>query len=76
MKTLIVKENVHGRRTEVQAKTTYQTASGNWVAMVDGAEINRACFDLCDGIEECTCDNLHVEADLDDDGKEYTMQKS
>ena len=73
MKTLIVTENIHGRKTEVQAKTTYQTDFGKWVAEVDGTEINRACFDLCNGIQGCSCTHLHIEADLDDDGKEYSL---
>lgn len=73
MKTLIVKENIHGRKTEVNAKTTYQTDFGKWVAEVEGSEMRRACLDLCSGIDDCTCENLHVEADLDDDGNEYTI---
>ena len=73
MKTLIVKENVHGRKTEVSASTTYQTDSGKWIAEVEGAEMRRACLDLCSGIKDCSCDNLHVEADQDDDGKEYKI---
>jgi len=73
MKALIVKENVHGRKTEVTAKTTYQTDFGNWVAEVDGAEIRRACLELCSGINDCSCEDLHIEADQDDDGKEYSM---
>lgn len=73
MKTLIVKENIHGRKTEVNAQTTYQTAFGNWIAEVDGTEIRRACLELCSGIKDCSCDNLHIEADQDDDGKEYTL---
>jgi len=76
MKTLIVKENVHGRTTKVNAKTTYQTDSGKWVAEVDGSEFRNACVDLCQGLEDCTCDDLHVEADLDDDGKEYRITTS
>ena len=76
MKTLIVKDNIHGRRTEVNAKTTYQTDFGKWIAEVDGTEIRRACFDLCDGIKDCTCEDLHIEADQDDDGKEYRILSS
>ncbi|MHB1013923.1 MAG: hypothetical protein ACYC2W_01410, partial [Desulfurivibrionaceae bacterium] len=73
MKTLIVKDNIHGRKTKVNAKTTYQTDSGKWVAEVDGAEMHQACSDLCSGIKNCSCEDLHVEADEDDDGKEYSV---
>ena len=73
MKTLIVKENIHGRKTEVTAQKTYQTESGKWVAEVDGSEYRRACVDLCSGINDCTCEDLHIEADQDDDGKEYRI---
>jgi len=76
MKTLIVKENIHGRKTKVHANTTYQTDSGNWIAEVDKKELNHACIELCQGIKRCTCDNLHVEADQDDDGKEYSLLSS
>jgi hypothetical protein len=73
MKTLIVKDNSHDRSTEVTARTTYQTDSGKWIAEVDETEIRRAYLELCRGIKDCTCDDLHVEADQDDDGKEYRM---
>ena len=73
MKTLIVKENIHGRHTEVTAKTTYQTASGEWIAEVDGREMKRACRDLYRGLKECTIEDLHIEAAEDDDGKEYRI---
>lgn len=73
MKRMIVRENVHGRITSVNAKTTYQTDSGKWVAEIGGTDINHACEELCRGIENCTCDNLRVEADVDDDGKEYSL---
>ena len=76
MKTLRVKENVHGRTTTVHAKTIHQTNSGKWVAEVDGTELRHACFDLCEGIKDCSCDDLHVDADQDDDGKEYRIEKS
>ena len=76
MKTLIVKDNIHGRSTKVNAKTTYQTDFGKWIAEVDGTEFRHACVDLCQGIEDCTCDDLHVEADQDDDGKEYSISSS
>lgn len=73
MKTLIVKENTRGRTTKVDARTTYQTKSGEWIAEVDEAEFNDACFDLCRDIKGCSCQDLRVEADQDDDGKEYRV---
>ena len=73
MKTLRVKENIHGRTTKLNAKKTYQTNSGKWIAEVDGTDFRHACFDLCEGIEDCTCEDLHVDADQDDDGKEYNI---
>lgn len=73
MKTMTVREKKHGRVTKVNAKTTYQTESGKWVAEVDEAEMRKACGDLCSGLNECSCEDLHVEADLDDDGKEYKV---
>ena len=68
MKTLIVKDNIHGRQTKVNAKTTYQTVFGKWIAEVDGSELRRACLELCNGIKNCSCENMHGEADQDDDG--------
>ena len=76
MKTLIVKENTLGRTTKVNARKTYQRKSGEWVAEVDGAEYHDACVYLCHDVESCTCGGLHVEADLDDDGTEYTIVPS
>ena len=73
MKTLTVKENTRGRKVKVTAQKTYQTRSGKWVAEVDGTEFRDACSDVCSGIKNCTCENLHVEADMDDDGTEYTV---
>ncbi len=73
MKTMTVREGSRGRTTKVNAKTTYQTASGEWVVEVDGAEFRQACSDVCQGISDCVCENLHVQADLDDDGKEYKV---
>lgn len=73
MKTLKVEEKLHGRRAEVTAKSTYETASGQWTAEVEGTEFRRVCRELCGGIEGCTCADLHIEADQDDDGKEYTI---
>jgi hypothetical protein len=76
MKRLIVRENTQGRTAKVNASKTYQTKSGKWIAEVDGEDFHEACFILCDGIEGCTCENLHVEADQDDDGKEYRVLTS
>jgi hypothetical protein len=76
MKRLIVRENSQGRTTEVTAKSTYEKGIGNWVAEVDESEISRACDYLCRGIEDCSCEDLHVEADLDDDGREYSVVRS
>ncbi len=73
MKTLTVQENTSGRKVTVRAQATHQTTSGKWVAEVDEAEFYDACSDLCRGIKDCGCENLHVEADQDDDGKEYSI---
>ena len=73
MKTLIIKDNTHGRITKVNARSTSQTKSGKWIAEVDKTQFDRACYDLCQGIKDCSCENLHVEADQDDDGKEYNI---
>ena len=73
MKTLIVKDDIHDTSAEVKAKTTYETAFGKWIAEVDGTEIRRACVELCSGINNCTCGNLHGQAAQDDDGKEYRI---
>lgn len=73
MKRLTVKENVHGRHTEINAKNTYQAASGEWVAEVDSSEMHRACYELYRGVKECRLEDMHIEAAQDDDGKEYTI---
>ncbi len=73
MRTMTVREGSRGRKTTINARTTYQTASGEWVVEVDGTEFRQACFDVCQGVEDCACENLHVQADLDDDGKEYRV---
>ena len=74
MKTLIVKENIHGRTAKVNARKTYQKKYGEWIAEVDEAEYRNACSTLCHGIKGCSCDDLHVQADQDDDGKEYSIR--
>jgi hypothetical protein len=73
MKRLIVREESQGRTTIVEAKSIYEKGIGDWVAEVDEAEMHRACDDLCRGIENCSCENLHIQADQDDDGKEYRV---
>ncbi len=73
MKTMTMREGRRGRKTKITAETTYQTASGDWVAEVDGTEFREACSVLCHDIKDCACEDLHVQADLDDDGKEYKV---
>lgn len=73
MKTMIVREGSRGRNTKVNAKQTYRAASGEWVAVVDGTEFRQACSYVCKGIRDCVWENLHVQADQDDDGKEYRV---
>jgi hypothetical protein len=73
MKTMTVRERSRGRKTKVDAKTTYRSASGEWVAEVDGTEFSQACSYVCQGVRDCACDSLHVQADLDDDGTEYRV---
>ena len=76
MKTLTVRDNIHGRHTEISAKTTYQAASGEWIAEVDDKEMRRACYELYRGVKECRIEDMHIEAAQDDDGKEYTILTS
>ena len=76
MKTLTVRDNIHGRHAEISAKTTYQAASGEWIAEVDDQEMRRACYELYRGVKECRIENIHIEAAQDDDGKEYTILTS
>jgi len=73
MKTMTVREVSRGRKTKVNATTTYQTSSGEWVAVVDGAEFREACSYVCQDIKNCACEKLQIQADLDDDGKEYKV---
>jgi len=73
MKTMIVREDSRGRKTKVNAKKTYQFASGEWVAEVDAKEFRQACSYVCQGIKDCALEKLHIYADQDDDGKEYRV---
>jgi hypothetical protein len=73
MKTMTVREDSRGRKTTVTARKTYQTASGEWVVEMDGKEFRQACSYVCQGVQDCVCEDLHVQADLDDDGKEYKV---
>lgn len=73
MKAMTVREVSHGRKTTLNAKTTYQTASGEWVVEVEGAVFRQACSVVCQGVRDCACEDLQVQADLDDDGKEYRV---
>ena len=47
-----------------------------FIAEVNGTALNQACFDMCQGIKDCNCEDLHVETAQDDDGKEYAMLTS
>ncbi len=73
MKTMTVREGSRGRKTKIHAKKTYRAESGEWVAVVDGVEYCEACSYVCEGIKDCKWENLQVQADLDDDGKEYRV---
>jgi hypothetical protein len=76
MKTLTVRDNIHGRHTEISAKNTFQATSGEWIAEVDTKEMRRACSELYRGLKECQLEDLHIEAAQDDDGTEYTILTS
>ncbi len=77
MKKLIVKnDDVLGRKTEVNAKKTYTTFFGTWIAEVASSDLESACRVLCRGVENCSCENMHGELDQDDDGKEYRLVSS
>jgi hypothetical protein len=73
MKTMTVREVSRGRKTKVTAQTTYQTTTGEWVAVVDRAEFREACSYVCQGINNCAIEKLQIQADEDDDGKEYRV---
>jgi hypothetical protein len=73
MKTLIVRNDIDGTSTGVNAKKTYEKSMGQWVAELDKTEFRRACRVFCRGINDCSCEDMHGQADLDDDGKEYRM---
>ncbi len=76
MKTMTVRENSCGRKIKVNAKKTFRADSGEWVALVDETEFRQACTFVCQGIKDCTWETLHVQADQDDDGKEYRVMLS
>jgi hypothetical protein len=73
MKTMTVRETSRGKKTTLSAKRTYRNASGDWVAEVDKAEFRRACSFVCKGVKNCVWQKLNIQADLDDDGKEYKV---
>jgi len=73
MKTMTVREKSCGKKTKINAKKTYRESSGQWVAVVDRTEFRQACSYVCKGVKDCVWENLHVQADLDDDGKEYKV---
>lgn len=73
MRTMTVRELSHGRKTTITAKKTYQTDDGEWIAEVDGKEFRKACSLVCQGVDRCACEDLQVEVDIDDDGKEYKV---
>jgi hypothetical protein len=72
-KLLIKKDEILGKRAEVNAKKIYETLSGQWIAEVDKSELEHACVELCCGVDNCSCTNMSGEAALDDDGKEYRL---
>ena len=76
MKTLIIKNANEGQRTEIIAQKVYEESVGHWVAEVDGTEYNRACDIFCRDIEGCKCEDMHGQADIDDDGKEYRIKNT
>lgn len=50
MKTMTVRKGSGDRKTKVNVRTTYQTASGGWIAEVDDTEFRQACSDVCQNI--------------------------
>ena len=72
-KLLVLKDDILGRKAEVNVKKIYETEYGKWIAEVDASEVRSACLELCRGIKNCSCENIHGETDLDDDGKEYRI---
>lgn len=73
MKTMTIRECSLGRKTKVQAMDTYRAASGEWIAVIDREEFRQACSYVCQGVKDCVWENLQVQADQDDDGKEYKV---
>ncbi len=75
MKTLVVKTNPLGKEVEIEVKKIYEESPGKWVAEVDEAEVHHAYEELCGDRKDCSYENMHAQADLDDDGKEYRILK-
>ena len=76
MKTMTIRELSFGRKTKVNAEKTYRAPTGEWIAVVDESEYREACTYVCKGIQDCRWENLQIQADQDDDGKEYTVLTS
>lgn len=75
MKRMTLREVSQGRKIKIHAKKTYRSNSGDWIAEVDEKEYRKACSFVCQGVINCVWDELQVQADLDDDGKEYKVVK-
>lgn len=73
MKTMTVREGSRGRKIKMSAKATYRSATGEWIAEVEKTEFQKACSYVCQGVTNCSWKDLQVQADLDDDGKEYKV---
>ena len=73
MKSMTFREGSWGGKTTINAKRTYRTSSGEWIAEVDGTEFRQACSYVCQGVSGCVCENLDVQVDVDDDGKTYRV---
>ena len=75
MKTLTIRNNIDGTSTEVNAQETSEKSMGQWVAEVDEAEFSRGCSLFCHGVSDCSCEDMHGQADVDDDGREYYIKR-
>lgn len=73
MRTMTIRELSSGRKTTITARKTYRSRAGEWVAEVDGSEYQKACSYVCEGVDNCVYENLQVQVDIDDDGKEYKV---